>query len=152
VIKTPRSVPLLCPRSLHFASLGCTDQSVSAGDSLFPGYSLRYVQGFTTFSRRSKTSFTLVCRIAGCKIMNDDKIKAVPLHAMMCLGERKYSSYSFLTSALGGSERSASRPGRALPRGKDPRYPLDRRLGGPQSRSGHRGYRKNPMPLPRIEP
>jgi hypothetical protein len=24
-----------------------------------------------------------------------------------------------------------------------PRYPLDRRLGGPQSRSGHRGYRKN---------
>jgi hypothetical protein len=25
------------------------------------------------------------------------------------------------------------------PRGKDPRYPLDRRLGGPQSRSGHRG-------------
>jgi hypothetical protein len=24
------------------------------------------------------------------------------------------------------------------PRGQDPRYPLDRRLGGPQSRSGHR--------------
>jgi hypothetical protein len=24
-----------------------------------------------------------------------------------------------------------------LPRGKDPRYPLYRRLGGPQSRSGH---------------
>jgi len=33
-------------------------------------------------------------------------------------------------------EWSASRPGRALSRGKDPRYPLDRRLGGPQSRSG----------------
>jgi hypothetical protein len=32
------------------------------------------------------------------------------------------------------------------PRGKDRRYPLYRRLGGPQSRSGHRGYRKNPLP------
>jgi hypothetical protein len=37
------------------------------------------------------------------------------------------------------------------PWGKDTRYPLYRRLGGPQSRSGHRGYRKNPLPLPGIE-
>jgi hypothetical protein len=37
-------------------------------------------------------------------------------------------------------------------RGKDPRYPLYRRLGGPQSRSGHRGQRKNPLLLPGIEP
>jgi hypothetical protein len=28
--------------------------------------------------------------------------------------------------------------GRSLPPGKDPWYPLDRRLGGPQSWSGHR--------------
>jgi hypothetical protein len=54
-------------------------------------------------------------------------------------GERRYSSYSFLTSALDRGEWSASRPGRALPQRKDPRYPLYRRLGGPQSRSGHRG-------------
>jgi hypothetical protein len=53
--------------------------------------------------------------------------------------ESRYSSYSFLISALDGGEWSASRPSRALPRGKDPRYPLYRRLGGPQSRSGHRG-------------
>jgi hypothetical protein len=40
-----------------------------------------------------------------------------------------------------------SRPGRALPPGvRDPRYPVDRRLGGPQGWSGHRGYRKNPLP------
>jgi hypothetical protein len=39
-------------------------------------------------------------------------------------------------------------PAALYPRGKDPRYPLCRRLGGPQSRSGHRGYRKNPLPLP----
>jgi hypothetical protein len=54
-------------------------------------------------------------------------------------GERRYSSYLFLTSALVGGEWSVSRPGRALPQGKDPRYPLYRRLGAPQSRSGHRG-------------
>jgi hypothetical protein len=34
------------------------------------------------------------------------------------LGDRRYSSYSFLTSALEGGEWSASRPGRALPPGK----------------------------------
>jgi hypothetical protein len=31
-------------------------------------------------------------------------------------------------------------------------YPLDRRLGGPQSRSGHGGKEKNSQPPPRIEP
>jgi hypothetical protein len=46
--------------------------------------------------------------------------------------ERKYSSYSFLTSALYGWVASVT------PRRKDPLYPLDRRLGGPQRRSGHR--------------
>jgi hypothetical protein len=68
------------------------------------------------------------------------------------LGESRYSSYSFLTSALDEGEWSASRLGRALAREKDPRYPLYRRLGGPQSRSGHKDWRKNPLPLPGIEP
>jgi hypothetical protein len=64
---------------------------------------------------------------------------SVPLHAMVALGgERRYSSYSFLTSAPDGGEWSASRPGRALPRRKDPQYPLYRRLSGPQGRSGRR--------------
>jgi hypothetical protein len=35
-------------------------------------------------------------------------------------GERRYSSYSFTTSALDGGEWSASRRGRALPPGKGP--------------------------------
>jgi hypothetical protein len=39
------------------------------------------------------------------------------------LGERRYSSYSFLTSALEGGEWSASRPGRALAPGKEPPVP-----------------------------
>jgi hypothetical protein len=34
-------------------------------------------------------------------------------------------------------------PAVLYPRGKDPRYPLDRRLDGPQSWYGYRGYRKN---------
>jgi hypothetical protein len=52
------------------------------------------------------------------------KGKAVPLHAMEALGgERRYSSYSFSTSALDGGEWSASRPGRALPPEKGPPVP-----------------------------
>jgi hypothetical protein len=38
------------------------------------------------------------------------------------------------------------------PRGKSPRYPLDRRLDGPQSRSGRGGEKKNFQPPPGIEP
>jgi hypothetical protein len=52
--------------------------------------------------------------------------------------ERKYRSYSFLTSALDGGEWSASRPERALPLGKGTLYQLDRRLNGSQSQSEHR--------------
>ena len=40
-----------------------------------------------------------------------------------------------MTTALEGGEGSASRPGRSLTPGKN-RYPLYRRLGGPQGRSG----------------
>jgi hypothetical protein len=44
-------------------------------------------------------------------------------------GERRYSSYSFLTSALDGGEWSASRPGRALPPGKGPPVPIVQEAG-----------------------
>jgi len=40
-----------------------------------------------------------------------------------------------MTAALEGGEESAARPGRTLRLGKT-RYPLYRRLGGPQGRSG----------------
>jgi hypothetical protein len=46
------------------------------------------------------------------------KGKAVPLHAMKVLGGRRYSSYSFSTSALDGGEWSTSRPGRAFTSGE----------------------------------
>jgi hypothetical protein len=47
-----------------------------------------------------------------------------------------------MTAALEGGDWSAARPGRTLPPGKT-RYPLYRRLGGPQGRSGRA---ENPAP------
>jgi hypothetical protein len=43
--------------------------------------------------------------------------------------ERRYSSYSFLTSALDGGDWSASRPGRDLPPGKGPPVPTGEETG-----------------------
>jgi hypothetical protein len=40
----------------------------------------------------------------------------------------------------------------ALPQRKSPRYPLDRRLSGSQSRSGRGDEEKNSQPPPEIEP
>jgi hypothetical protein len=51
-----------------------------------------------------------------------------------------------LTSALDGDKWSA------LPPGIEPRYPLDRRQGVPQSRSGRGVEEKNSKPPPGIEP
>jgi hypothetical protein len=66
------------------------------------------------------------------------------------IGEWRYSSTHSLTSALDGGKWSTLRPP-ALPPGKSPRYPLDRRLGGPQSWSGRGGEEKNSQPQPAIE-
>jgi hypothetical protein len=52
----------------------------------------------------------------------------------------------FLASALVRGDWSASRPGR-FTSGEKPRYPLDKRLGGPQNRSGQYGD----STLPRLE-
>jgi hypothetical protein len=53
------------------------------------------------------------------------KGKVVPLRPIEAhLGDRRYSSYSFLTSALEGGEWSAARPGRSLPPGKEPPVPI----------------------------
>jgi hypothetical protein len=57
----------------------------------------------------------------------------------------------YLTSALDGGEWSASCPGR-FTLGKFPRYPLDRRLGGPKSRPGRFGDEKDLLPLPESNP
>jgi hypothetical protein len=43
--------------------------------------------------------------------------------------ERRYSSYSFTTSAVDRGELSASLPGRALPPGKGPPVPIVQEAG-----------------------
>jgi hypothetical protein len=51
----------------------------------------------------------------------DNKSKAVPLHAMEALGgERIYSSFSFMTSALDGESGQRHAPAALLPPGKGP--------------------------------
>ena len=45
------------------------------------------------------------------------------------------------------TEISISRSGRFIPR-KEPRYPFNRGIGGPHSRSGSLGEQKNQLPLP----
>jgi len=52
------------------------------------------------------------------------------------------------TSALDGG----SRPGHFTLQGKRPWYTLDKRLGGPQSRSGCDGEEKNSQTLARLQP
>jgi hypothetical protein len=66
--------------------------------------------------------------------------------------ERRCSSYSFLTSALDGSEWSASRPGRALPRGKDPCTHWTGGWVGPRAGLDTEVRGKIPLSLPGIEP
>jgi hypothetical protein len=75
-------------------------------------------------------------KITGAASKDKGKVKQSHSTPMEAQEERRYSSYSFTTSTLDGVEWSAPRPGRALAPGKG--YPLYKRLGGPQSRSGHR--------------
>jgi hypothetical protein len=54
----------------------------------------------------------------------------VSLHSIEALlGDRRYSSYSFLTSAVEGGEWPASRPGRTLPPGNEPPVPIVQEAG-----------------------
>jgi hypothetical protein len=58
---------------------------------------------------------------------------------MKAYGRGDVQIHIFLTSVLAGGEWSASRPDRFTPGEKSPRYPLDKRLGGPQNRYGSSG-------------
>jgi hypothetical protein len=50
-----------------------------------------------------------------------------------------------------GSLKRRARGGSPRPKDGPDRYPLDRRLGGPQSQSERRAYEKNFSPLPGTE-
>jgi hypothetical protein len=70
------------------------------------------------------------CKTEGRNFDTSKKGKAVPLRSIEAhLGDRRYSSYSFLSLALEGGEWSASRPGRALPPGKEPPVPTVQEAG-----------------------
>jgi hypothetical protein len=68
------------------------------------------------------------------------KSKSVPVYAMEALRGREgiAPTHSWPRHLMGVSGQHHA-PAALYPRGKGPRYPLDRRLGGPQSRSGSRG-------------
>jgi hypothetical protein len=68
---------------------------------------------------RTLITTSLVCEIFPCK---GKRCPATRYEGAW--GERRYSSYSFSTSALDEGEWSASRPGRALPPGKGPPVPI----------------------------
>jgi len=58
------------------------------------------------------------------------------------IGEVKAELHSFLTLAMDGGEWLTWRLGHLVP-GKEPRYPMNRGLGGPQSRPGRYREEKN---------
>jgi hypothetical protein len=67
------------------------------------------------------------------------KDKVVPLHAMEAFAGRGgiVPNHSRTRQEIGVSGQRHA-PVALYPWGKDPRYPLDRRLRGPHSRSGHK--------------
>jgi hypothetical protein len=78
--------------------------------------------------------------IGGAETWIPVKSKVAPLHAIDgALGERRYSSYTFLSSSLEGVAGQHHAPAGNYPQGKDLQYPLYRRLHGSQSLSGCRG-------------
>jgi hypothetical protein len=111
------------------------------GCNIFYGNFLKSIKIYSSYKYRRNKDINMQVRY----------VKLSYYHYAEAKRERRYSSYSFLTSALDGGQWSASCPGRASPLGKDPQYPLDRRLGGPHSWSDTRGSKKNPLPLPGIE-
>jgi hypothetical protein len=52
------------------------------------------------------------------------KGKEVPVHTMEAQGERRYSSYSFMTSALDGVNGQHHAPAALFPPGKGPALPI----------------------------
>jgi hypothetical protein len=64
-----------------------------------------------------------------CKAQHPRRLKLSHYTPRRRLGERRYSSYSFTTSALNREEWSASRPGCASPPGKGPPVPIVQEAG-----------------------
>ena len=95
--------------------------------------------------RPARSSVAIPTELPGpyCQQYNNNKkkVKCTPVQALrFCTGRTAHGgdrgiALLFLDHGTRRGEGSASRPGRSLPPGK-PWYPLYRRLGGPQGRSG----------------
>jgi hypothetical protein len=84
----------------------------------------------------------------------EDGGKAATVHAIRRVvegGIRRIAPF-ILNQALDRNEWLSSRPGRFIPGDRVPPYPLNRRLGGPQSRSARFGEVKNVLSFLGIEP
>jgi len=76
------------------------------------------------------------------------KGKDVPVRTMKSYGWLDVQFQSFLSPALYGTDWSAPRPDRFTCGVKSSLYPLNMRLGGPQSKSGSFQDERNLLPLP----
>jgi hypothetical protein len=83
---------------------------------------------------------------------NQSKLKLSHYTPQRCWVERRYSSYSFSTSALDGGEWSASRSGRALAPGKGSPVPIVQEAGWAPELVWTQRLEENPLPLLEIEP
>jgi hypothetical protein len=76
-----------------------------------------------------KGSISLKIIMVKNTIGNKSKVKLFHYMPWRHMGERRYSSYSYLTSALDGGEWSASRPGHILLPGKEPSVSIGQEVG-----------------------
>jgi hypothetical protein len=90
-----------------------------------------------------------VC-VCVCKVVPVLSFSWTPRHEGV-LRKWKHSSMHFWTRHYMEMSGQLHAPA-ALPQGKSPWYPLDRRLGGPLRPSGHGGEEKNSQPLSGLEP
>jgi hypothetical protein len=94
-----------------------------------------------------KFMFNSSSRISERKV----KIKVVTVCTTKEYRGSEVQLHSFFTSAVDGGEWSTSRLGYFMS-GKEPRYPVDWRRGGPQKQSGCCEAEKNILALPEFEP
>jgi hypothetical protein len=81
------------------------------------------------------------------------KNKSCPTtHLWRSRGKRRYSSYSFSTSALNGDEWSASLPGLAIPPGKGPPVPIVQERGWAPELVCTQRLKEKSLASARIEP
>jgi hypothetical protein len=106
---------------------------------------------FTIMTCNSRfLGFTVTClyQIFELKVKKWNFFLSVPWRL---IGGVEVKLHTFLTSALVEGEWSTSHPGRFTPR-KEPSYPLNRRLNGPQRRSGWFWTTENLLSVPGFTP